>query len=141
MYIRITNGQPETYSIGQLRRDNPQTSFPKHPSDEILAEYGVYSVKELPPPDYNLLTHYLKQSDLYQVDGKWQCHYYPEPLPEAQAATNVRTERDRYLAATDWKVMPDSPHDTPEIREYRQALRDLPTQANFPFDVVWPQEP
>jgi hypothetical protein len=41
-HLKITNGQPETYSIGQLRRDNPNTSFPKVPSDALLADWGVY---------------------------------------------------------------------------------------------------
>ena len=27
------------------------------------------------------------------------------------------------------------------VKEYRQALRDIPEQAGFPFDVVWPEEP
>lgn len=44
MYIKLTNGQPEIYSIGQLRRDNPNTSFPKYPSDALLVEWGMYPV-------------------------------------------------------------------------------------------------
>lgn len=139
MYVRITNGQPEIYSIGQLRRDNPQTSFPKQPSDEMLAAYEIYPATELPRPNYEPLTHHLRRSDFYQVDGKWQCHYYPEPLPEEKAATNIRAERDARLASTDWKVMPDSPHDTPEVRAYRQALRNLPQQEGFPFEAIWPE--
>lgn len=93
MYIRVTNGQPETYSIGQLRRDNPQTSFPKHLSDELLASYDVFPVNELPRPNYEPLTHYLKQSDFYQVDGQWQVHYYPEPLPVATQIENLQAAR------------------------------------------------
>jgi hypothetical protein len=139
MFIRLTNGTPETYTIGQLRRDNPNVSFPKDVPAEVLESYGVYSVNVLPRPGCDPLTHYLKQSDFYQVDGKWQCHYFPEPIPEAQAASNVRAERDSRLAATDWMVMPDSPRDSPELRERRQALRDIPQQDGFPFDVTWPE--
>ena len=28
-----------------------------------------------------------------------------------------------------------------EWAEYRQALRDVPEQEGFPFNVTWPQEP
>jgi hypothetical protein len=141
MYIRLTNGQPETYTIGQFRRDNPDTSFPKDIPAETLAQFGVYPVKELPRPDYDPQTHYLKQSDFYQVDGKWQVHYSPAPLPESQAAENIRAERDQRLAQTDWMMLPDSGRDTQELRDYRAALREVPQQDAFPYSVVWPEEP
>ena len=93
MHIKLTNGQPEKYTIGQLRRDNPQTSFAKDIPAETLADFGVYPVKELPKPDYDDRTHYLKQSDFYQVDGKWQVHYYPEPLPVSVQIENLKAAR------------------------------------------------
>ena len=44
MYVKANNGVAEIYpySIGLLRKDNPNTSFPKNPSDELLAEWGVF---------------------------------------------------------------------------------------------------
>lgn len=46
MYALITNKAVEKYpySIDQLRKDNPQTSFPKSPSTELLASYNVFPV-------------------------------------------------------------------------------------------------
>ena len=46
MYVKITNQIVEKfpYSIGDLRKDNPQVSFPKNPSVEMLASWGVYPV-------------------------------------------------------------------------------------------------
>ena len=42
-------------------------------------------------------------------------------------------------------ALPDYPHpdDTTRQRwlDYRQALRDIPQQKGFPFDVVWPEKP
>lgn len=32
------------YSIGDLRKDNPQVSFPKNPSVEMLTSYNIYPV-------------------------------------------------------------------------------------------------
>jgi hypothetical protein len=52
MYIKLNNGVFEKYpyTIGELRKDNNQTSFPSRVSDELLSEYGVYKVepKEIP---------------------------------------------------------------------------------------------
>jgi len=41
MHALIDNGSVEQYpyTIGNLRRDNPNTSFPKRPSDAMLAEW------------------------------------------------------------------------------------------------------
>jgi hypothetical protein len=46
MYILAPNQTVEKfpYSIGDLRKDNPQTSFPKNPSVELLASYNVFPV-------------------------------------------------------------------------------------------------
>jgi hypothetical protein len=56
----------------------------------------------------------------------------------------VRTRRDVLLAATDWTQMPDAPL-TEEQKlawtAYRQALRDVPQQVDFPQTVIWPQRP
>jgi hypothetical protein len=57
----------------------------------------------------------------------------------ARKAEDVRSERNRLLSKTDYMVLPDSPHDTAEVRTYRQALRDIPEQSSFPDSVVWPE--
>jgi hypothetical protein len=46
MYVLAPNQTVEKfpYSIGDLRKDNPQTSFPKNPSDATLASYDVFPV-------------------------------------------------------------------------------------------------
>ena len=144
MHIKLTNGKPENYSIGQLRRDNPQTSFPKNPSNELLAEWGLYPLTVLPKPSVDERTHYLKASDFYQVDGKWQMHYSAEPLPQAQVEQTMRAERDRLLAETDWVVAKayELQQSVPDgWADYRQKLRDVPTQQGFPYDIIWPTQP
>lgn len=46
MYVLAPNQTVEKfpYSIGDLRKDNPQTSFPKNPSVAMLASYNVFPV-------------------------------------------------------------------------------------------------
>lgn len=65
-------------------------------------------------------------------------------FPEEELAAQIRTERDRRLAETDWYMMPDYPSDpnnTEEMKAYRQALRDITEQTGFPKDVIWPNLP
>ena len=61
-----------------------------------------------------------------------------------ELASQVRTERDRRLAETDWYMMPDYPADTETlevVKSYRKALRDITLQSGFPRDVEWPVMP
>lgn len=48
--------------------------------------------------------------------------------------------RNNRLLASDWTQLPDAPCDRQAWAEYRQALRDLPANPNWP-DVEWPVEP
>ena len=57
----------------------------------------------------------------------------------AATATKVRKQRDKLLVASDHMALAD--RITDEWRTYRQALRDVPTQAGFPTNVTWPTEP
>jgi hypothetical protein len=71
MYIKLTNGHPEIYSIGQLRRDNPQVSFPKTPTNELLADYGVFPYTIDPQPSYTE-TQVLEDGGIVQNgEGAW----------------------------------------------------------------------
>ena len=54
---------------------------------------------------------------------------------------NVRAERDRLLAASDWTQVSDAPVDQAAWATYRQALRDVPQQAGFPDNITWPEVP
>jgi hypothetical protein len=49
----------------------------------------------------------------------------------------VRTQRNQMLKDTDWTQVLDSPVDKTAWATYRQALRDITTQAD-PFNIVWP---
>jgi hypothetical protein len=79
------------------------------------------------------------------VEGKWGTiaeYVAPPPPTEEEVAAQVRTERDRLLAATDWTQAADVPQATKDKwAPYRQALRDVPAQEGFPYDVVWPTKP
>ena len=57
-YVKITNGAVARYpySSGQLRRDNPNVSFPRNVPIEIMRRYGMRPVTVEAMPEYNALT-------------------------------------------------------------------------------------
>ena len=59
------------YTLDRLRRDNPNTSFPKQPSGALLADYDVYPVSIADAPPYDRDTERLVQAELTLADGKW----------------------------------------------------------------------
>jgi hypothetical protein len=144
MHLKLTNGQPEKYSIGQLRRDNPNTSFPKNPSDQLLSEWSVYPYTVPARPDYDPLVQNCVEGSFAEVSGAWLLPWVVENKPQDQAERNVRSERDGLLAETDWVVIKNTEKGTNiplEWELYRQALRDITNQEGFPYAVVWPTRP
>lgn len=81
------------------------------------------------------------------IGGAWDGEQFHLPVPDPEkTAADVRAERDRLLAESDVYVLPDRWEAyTAEQRSawsaYRQALRDIPEQAGFPFDISWPTKP
>lgn len=59
-----------------------------------------------------------------------------------KAGEDLRAERDRLLAASDWTQVPDAPIiDRQAWVVYRQQLRDLPANTPNPADTTWPAPP
>ena len=70
----------------------------------------------------------------------------PQKVEDHKAAlwSQLRTERNARLAASDWTQLQDS-HLSAEKKsawaDYRQALRDLPDEVTDPTQVDWPLDP
>jgi hypothetical protein len=118
------------------------TSFSAYgPSDEFLAENGAVKVNVF--KDHDRATQKLVPADPYIEDG-W-CYTVKvadkteeEIAADADAkAAQVRAQRDRLLADSDWTQILDAPVDRTAWATYRQALRDLPQAEGFP-DVAMP---
>lgn len=77
-------------------------------------------------------------------DGRYFIAGYAPTMPQEEIEKQVRAERDRRIAETDWYMLPDYPTD-PEalevVKNYRKALRDITLQSGFPRDVEWPVVP
>ena len=57
-----------------------------------------------------------------------------------RAAAQIREDRDAKLAACDWMANSDVTMSN-EWTTYRVALRDVPSQSDFPNTVTWPTKP
>jgi len=141
MYAKVTNDTIDQYpyTVGDLRRDNPNTSFPRVIPADTLEEYGLVVVQKTPQPDFGQLTHRVKETTPVLESGVWKQVWTTEVYPDADQ--RVRQHRDRLLTKSDWTQLPDTPVDASAWSTYRQALRDVPQQADFPADVTWPEEP
>ena len=84
------------------------------------------------------------------ADGEWTAPvvYVPTDAEAARileisnitAAAEARTKRDLLLSATDFHALTDT--DMSEaMTAYRQALRDVPQQDEFPTEIDWPDSP
>lgn len=63
------------------------------------------------------------------------------PKREQAASESVRSVRNQKLKDSDWTQIADAPVDQVAWATYRQALRDIPSQQGFPWDVQWPTQP
>lgn len=81
------------------------------------------------------------KGDLYQ-DG----NFIPQPIPSEIAAEQVRTERNQRLADCDYVTLRSTDQGVVvpvEWVTYRQALRDITDNVNFPYltPADWPVQP
>lgn len=73
--------------------------------------------------------------------------YAPKKTEEqklTELATTIRSKRNLLLAETDYLLMPDyqiSEEYLKKVKEYRQQLRDITKQDEFPKNVTFPNFP
>ena len=64
------------------------------------------------------------------------------PVYKPPIKLEVLSKRNGLLQASDWTQLPDVPLGTKSAwAEYRQALRDITDQAEYPDNVIWPTSP
>ena len=141
MFIIITNDGPKKYTIGQLRQDNPNVSFPKDIPLETLAEYNVYPLTVADRPSYNNLTEDTVLNTPTEVNGAWIQSYSVFQKSQEDAERNIREQRNFLLSESDWTQVADAPVNQLTWATYRQALRDITAQEGFPFNVTFPAKP
>jgi hypothetical protein len=70
-------------------------------------------------------------------------NYPTHPKTQTQLELEAREERDTLLLKSDWTEA-SSALTSPQKSSwstYRQALREVPNQAGFPYEITWPTKP
>jgi len=149
MYVKVTNGAVDQYpyTIGQLRRDNPNTSFPKTIPETMLADWGVYPVTEKAKPTLTHTQTVNSKSAPTLSNGSWSIGWTKRNKTQSEIndeASVARAKRNQLLKDSDWTQMADSPLTSAEKTAwatYRTNLRNVPSQTDFPTSITWPSEP
>ncbi len=66
------------------------------------------------------------------------------PITPADMEYEIRSTRNRLIAASDWTQLPDAPLSAAQVSAwllYRQQLLDVTKEAGFPANVIWPIAP
>jgi hypothetical protein len=144
MHALIINGAVETYpySIGRLRKDNPQTSFPRSPSDALLASYDVFPVTRTERPDCDPITEDVVEQTPVFEDGAWVQVWAILPVSPEEAARRwedqvnaIRQQRaDAYREEADPKFF-KAQRGEADVSDWEAAVADI--RARFPY----PAEP
>lgn len=147
MYAKIKNGQVQKYPIDNIRIELPNVSFPNVITQENLPE-GYVQVEPAALPQYNPRTHSVIPAAPVNQNGRWVTSHTvvalnPQEISERAfvLAAQVRSERNQKLADSDWTQVLDSQVDRTDWARYRQDLRDITNQQNFPWAVEWPVAP
>ena len=158
----------DVITIQELKAANPNTSFPKNITAEVLDGFGYDAVLNGAEATVTAPYGVSVRSGVEEIDGQWFTRFVAGPIftdttdsdgnvttaadneaayramVDNEAATRVRVSRDSKLAACDWTVLADSPLTTAkktEWKAYRTALRDITAADGFPHTMEWPTEP
>lgn len=94
-YVKVTDGVAEAYTLRSLRQDNPNTSFPKQPSDELLSAYNVFPYVEDPVPANDIV----EPGDFYLDNGVWRKAWNDRAYTDAERRSfMIVTPRQARLA-------------------------------------------
>lgn len=160
MQIRLRTTGAVMYE-GELRsylKANDGPSFDQL-TPEVMEAIGVDAVLEGPQASGGTVYQTSVYGGVEQLDGKWYTKWNLGPIftdgettaaeqetaykamKDAEQAKSVRTSRNDKLKDCDWTQIADATVDKAAWATYRQALRDIPAQAGFPWTIDWPDAP
>ncbi len=166
--IRTTGQVMLEDELRRWAKDNGGPSWDRT-TDEVLEALGADVVFEGPQATGGTVYQFSMRQGVEQVDGKWYTKHVLGPIftdrpatdtepaqtaaqqeaaykaqKDAEQSKAMREQRSQKLKETDWVVVKhlERNENIPGAWEvYRQALRDVPTQQGFPWNVTWPEEP
>lgn len=106
------------------------------------AKVGMIEVPDPVRPDDNLFTSVENPDGSYTATPRTAEDLAAyQTAKDAEQAKSIREQRTQKLKQTDWTQIADSTADKTAWATYRQALRDIPAQAGFPWTITWPDAP
>jgi len=126
-------------------------------TEEAVNRFESDIVFEGPQASGGTVYQYSQRDGVEQLEGKWYTKYILGPvftgdtaaadeaeykaMKDAEQAASVRASRTQMLNDCDWTQIADSTADKTAWATYRQALRDITSQAGFPWTITWPNDP
>lgn len=157
MLALVKDGLVDKYpvTLADLQERHPGVSFSLPLRIEDLTDYSVTEIAVLPHPAHDPETERIIQREPEQINGQWVIGFDVVPIPQDELdqinetkrlarEADIRERRNALLRDSDWTQLPTGPlSDATKAtwEEYRQALRDITDQPDFPWDVIWPTPP
>lgn len=151
MYAKIKDNEAVEYPLteGDLEGRFPDLKFPLD-TNNIPVPEGYVRVEPSELPEESVF-HKVVEGMPVLEGGLWKQTWIQVPLTQeelevqkARITQRLLGHRRAALKESDWTQLPDVPL-SEEVKQlwrvYRQALRDLPSQPNFPLDIAVPQPP
>jgi hypothetical protein len=140
MYVKATDSQviAYPYRLPDLRRDNPNVSFPREISIELLAEYNIYPVVEAQRPDPTL-TQDPAELEPQLINGQWtqvwtlvdvspeEAAVRQQDAADVAASTAVKADAfvQRFIAMTPAQVTNYVDANTANIAQVRALMNKM----------------
>lgn len=149
MYVLVTNETAIYYTVTDLRRDNPDVSFPVPMPDSTLVEFNVYPCQPVNPPTVDYTQNLTMGPPIFDK-GAWEQTWIvsaasPDELLERENAMRQanKEQASSLLVETDYLDLPNTSNQIYNINDilvYRNALRLIAIAP--PIDVdQWPIKP
>jgi hypothetical protein len=138
------------YDINKFAKENSNVSLPSEITDEFLETYFVFKVHPTKSQEFSKEKKIILAPPVFE-NGVWLQSWsvFDKTQEEIegeyiQISKSIRKHRNRLLTESDWVVAKAFETNTPIPQvwiDYRQALRDIPNQENFPYEVIFPEIP
>jgi hypothetical protein len=148
--IKLENKIPTGNAIDEsnFRMLFPETSFPSLLTSDIVEPFGFGMYDFSSQPNLGKYEKAIEVTPVKNEFGIFIQSWSIAPMSDEEKiaadshkAELVRRERNYKLIETDWTQLADAPVNSQDWIGYRNALRDLPSQDGFPWDIVWPIKP
>jgi len=153
MFIQLQDGVPVGNAVVEdnLKALFPNTVFPAIYTPAFVEPlgFGMYEWTQIPEVEFPNkrieLTPTKRDNGIYyQTWGVAEMTVEEQSEATANKVRECRMIRNMRLMQSDWTQLSDvslSDEKKTAWNNYRQALRDVPAQAGFPWAIQWPTQP